>query len=242
MKNKKFKRFEELTDKCYNNMIGFEEDAGCWPQAFELMKEIVLEERQKKPDFAPELERLDDDTDFAYDFQGWLEDCLDEIDMLGDYEMLLKMCDDLLNLFGWPEYTGSDLKFRKSSALNSLGRNREAAEYCKKWMQEEPDNIVAATAGVYALIGTKEYDAAEELVRRFIPDRSQCSDDNDIIFTAASRLYEVTGKKKEKKQVEKALDDYDKYLEKYFENLADENEWEFDEEDFTFIDEDLPFC
>lgn len=56
--------------------------------------------------------------------QGWLEDCLDEIDMREDNECLLRMCDDLLNMFEWSEYTGSDLKFRKAMALGALGRKK----------------------------------------------------------------------------------------------------------------------
>lgn len=89
-----------------------------------------------------ELEMIDDATDYAFDIQGWLEDCLDEIDMREEYETLLKMCNDLLELFGWPEYTGSDIRFRKATVLRELGRTKESVEFCKKWMQKEPGNVV----------------------------------------------------------------------------------------------------
>ena len=46
---------------------------------------------------------------------------------------------------------------------------------------------------------TKEFDAAEKLVDQFIFDKTDCLDENDIMFTAASKLYEAEGKKKEKK-------------------------------------------
>lgn len=236
MQNKKWKRFEKLTGRCYSTIIGAETDRSCWTQAFQLLKEIVLEERQKDPGFASQLEQLDDVTDYEYDVQGWLEDCLDEIDMRGDYEQLLQMCDDLLQLFGWPDYTDSDIRFRKSSALSSLGRKNEAAEYCRKWIKKEPENVVAAAAGVYAFIGTKEFAAAEELIDRFIPDKTECSEENDIMFTAASKLYEATGKQKEKKQIDKAIQDYEEYLKEYFESE------DCDDDEFDFFDEsDLPF-
>ena len=48
MKNKKWKKFQLLTEECYNNMIGFGENNDCWKQAFELLKEIVLEEWMQK--------------------------------------------------------------------------------------------------------------------------------------------------------------------------------------------------
>ena len=45
MKNKKWKKFQLLTEECYNNMIGFGENNDCWKQVFELLMEIVLGER-----------------------------------------------------------------------------------------------------------------------------------------------------------------------------------------------------
>lgn len=75
MQSKKWRQFDELTEKCYSNMIGMEKDGSCWQQAFELLKEIVREERQK------------------------------------------------------------------ASALGALGRKQEAAEYCRKWIRKELENI-----------------------------------------------------------------------------------------------------
>ena len=169
------------------------------------------------------------------DFQGWLEDCLGETDMRGDALTLLRMCDDLLDMFSWPEYTGSDIRFLKSSALKQLGKKEESAKFCKDWIQKEPENIVAATAGVYAYIDTKEYGEAEKLVNRFIFDKSECFEENEIMFTAASKLYGAMNKKKEKRQVDKAIREYEEYLEECFlgmENDEDDEEW-FDELPFN---------
>lgn len=129
------------------------------------------------------------------------------------------MCNDLIELFGWPEYSGSDIKFRKATVLCELGRTKEAVEFCEKWMQKESENVVAATAGVYAFIDTKEYDKAETLVDRFIMDISKCFDENEIMFIAASKLYGAMGKEKEKEEIDKAIQKYDKYVEEYFLNF-----------------------
>jgi len=260
MKNKKWNKFEKLQGKCYNNLIGAEEDATCWKQAFELMMEIVREERQNNPNYASELEQLDDVTEYGYDIMGWLEDCLDEIDMRKDYQTLLTMCDTLLEEFGWPEYTGSDIKFRKSAVLKSLGREKEAVTFCEKWIAKEPENIVAAAAAVYAYIDVKNYEKAEQQVDRFIPDKSRCVDENDIMFTAASKLYQAMGRKKERTQVEKAMKAYEKEFEKQMELDLLEDALDFlDDDEFPFLgnggfltdddwledefdeDEDLPF-
>ena len=216
MINKKWNKFDKLTGKCYSNMIGAEKDGKCWLQAFELLMEIVREERQVNPNFASELEQLDEAMDYAYDIQSWLEDCLDELAMRKNYAVLLQMCDTLLKEFGWPEYTGSDIKFQKSTALEYLGREKEAVDFCEEWIAKEPENIVAAAAGVYAYIDVEDYEKAEQLIDRFIPDKSLCEDENDIMFTAASKLYQAMGKKKERAQVEKALKEYNKKLEAAF--------------------------
>lgn len=106
MKNKKWKQFEKLTEQCYMNMIGADKDGICWEKAFELLMEIVREERQKEPNWCQGVYMLDENTDYQYDISEWLEDCLDEIDMREEYEVLLGMCDTLLSLFSWPDYTG----------------------------------------------------------------------------------------------------------------------------------------
>ena len=235
MKNKKWDKFGKLTEKCYENMIGAEKDGSYWEKAFELLMEIVREERQENSNFALELEMLEEVTDYEYDIQGWLEDCLDEIDMRGNHRTLLQMCDALLGTFGWPEYTGSDIEFRKAAAMAQLGQKKESAEFCKKWLQKEPENIIAACAGVYAFIEVKEFEEAEKLVEHFIPDKSRCSEENDMMFAAASTLYQVTGRKKEKKVVDNAMKQYEEYLKEYFEmpDSDDENE--------EFFEGDLPF-
>lgn len=236
MTNKKWNKFNKLTGKCYSNMIGAEKDGGCWLQAFELLMEIVREERQVNSDFAPELEKLDDAMDYAYDIQNWLEDCLNELEMRKDYPTLLFMCDTLLNEFGWPEYTGSEIKFRKSAALKHLGQEKEAVTFCEKWIAKEPENIVAATAGVYIYIDVKNYEKAEQLIDRFIQDKSLCEDENDIMFIAASQFYQVMGKKKEWEQIEKALKAYEKELEASFDLDALEESLDFlDEMVFPFF-------
>ena len=197
MKNKKWKQFGKLTEQCYRNMIGAEKDSSCWEKAFELLMEIVREERQKEPN------------------------CFQEVYML--------------SLFSWSDYTGSDLKFRKSSVLEALGRNNEAVSFCCKWFEKEPENIMAATAYVYALIGAKEYEAAEKLIHQFIIDESECLEENEIMFRAASKYYGAIGDKTKKKQLDKVLKEYEAYVDRLIEEEwlgSDEDGWE---------DEELPF-
>ena len=114
--------------------------------------------------------------------------------------------------------------------LRELGRTKESVEFCKKWMQKEPGNVVAATSGVYAYISTKEYDAAETLVDRFIINKSECLDENDMMFIAASKLYKAMGKKKEKREIDKAIKKYYEYMEEYIEQYFMNPDFEEDDE------------
>lgn len=232
MNNEKWKEFDELTGKCYVNMAGLREDATCWEMAFNLLIEIAKEEREENKGVTTELYTLDDATDYKHDLVGWVEDCLDETDMREDYGLLLKMCNELFENFNWPEYSGSDLKFRKSTVLRNLGRCEEAVQFGKQWLEEEPKNIEAGTAYVYALMAVKSYEEAKEIIERFITDVSECGDENEIMFIAASRYYEAIGDKQQHKLLEKVIQEYDERVEE--ELMA----WCEDDEDW---DDDLSF-
>ncbi len=212
MLSKKWKRFSVLTDKCYANMIGTEKDSSCWKQAFDLLMEIVRDERKINPDFSKEIGLLDDETDYEYDILGWLEDCLDETDMRKQYDLLLEMCNELSMLFILTDDAGLDIKFRKSTVLRDLKKVEEAVAFCRDWYETEKDNIVAATAYVYALIDEEEYADAEKMIQIFITDFSECTEDEELMFRAASKYYDVTGNKKKKKEVDKALKEYEKIV------------------------------
>ena len=161
--------------------------------------------------------------------------CIRDRDMREEYEVLLGMCDTLLSLFSWPDYTGSDLKFRKSSVLEALGRNNEAVSFGCKWFEKEPENIMAATAYVYALLKVKEYETAKKLIDQFVTDESECLEENEIMFRAASKYYGAIGDKNKKKQLDKVLKEYETYVDRMIEEEwlgSDEDGWE---------DEELPF-
>lgn len=233
MKNTQWKSFDKLANKCYNNMIGAEKDDTCWAKAFDLLMEIVREERKVNPAFAPELDLVDDETDYVHDVTGWLEDCLDEMDMRKQYELFLQMCEDLLKMFSWPEYSGSDLKFRKSNVLQELGRNEQSVRYCCQWLQEEPENIMAATAYVYALLEEKSYEKAMKVIQEFVTDEEECTEENEIMFRAMIGYYKAIGDKKKQKKLEKILKEYEDYVDQCISQWCegeDEDEWDLEDE------------
>lgn len=247
MKNKKWKEFGKLTEKCYMAMGMGELNHLVWDQAFDALKETIASERSNEPEFASELYLLDEITDYEYDVQGWLEDYLDDLDMRENKEKLLSVCDELLEMFCWEEDAPSDIKFLKSSALTSLGRKDEAVEFCKGWLEEESDNLVAVTANVYALLEINDMETAERLIKQHIHEDTECTDENDILFAAAVAYYKKAGNKKEMKRLDKARDEYDNLLGKLFLGFDEDGDdgfmWDDEDEDGNFMwdDDDLPF-
>lgn len=234
MKNKKWKEFGKLTGKCYLDMANAVDDASCWQKAYETLKEIIADERSNQPGYEGELYQLDEETDYNYDVQGWLEDYLDELEMNEEHEKLLKVCDELLGMFQWKEDSPSDIKFMKSSTLRAMGRTNDAAVFCRQWLEDAPDDICAVTANIYADIDIQDLEAAESLIKQYIGEEVQCTEENDILFTAASQYYEKSGNKKEKKRIDRELNAYEKELKKFFMGEEDDDEVMWGEEDLPF--------
>ena len=231
--NKLWKKFDQYTQTCYSNMAHGISDISVWNAGFNLLQEIISDGRSGNPDFAKELYLLDDETDYSHDVQGWLEDYLDELDMHEMYPELESVCRKLLKLFEWKEEYPSEIRFLLALALGNQGRTEESRRYCEDWESDEKDNPLAAAALIYAKIREKDFQGAEEVVRRYITGDTVCTEDNDEIFTAALCLYRENGNKDMEKKMDDALEQYDKKLGEYM--------MEMEEEDFDFLDDELPF-
>ena len=238
--NRQWKKYDQLMEKCYLGMAGRGTDINGWNDCFDVLIQIIENERESNPDFGRELDLLDDETDYRHDVQGWLEDYLDELDMREMYSRLETVCRKLLKIFEWKEEYPSDIRFMLASALGNQGRVEEARKYCEDWETQEKDNPLAAAALIYSLLRMKDYEGAEEIVRQHIEEDTICSEENDVIFTAALQLYKANGNKKMEKKMDDALEEYDKALERYFMGLDGEGlefgymNWEMDEDDLPF--------
>ena len=103
-----WKKFDKLTEICY--MSELEDNCPQWDEAYEVFKQLVAQGREKDPQYAAEILKMDDATDFAYGVADWIEDYLDELDAREEHEKLMERCEELLNLFQWQEVYPGDLK------------------------------------------------------------------------------------------------------------------------------------
>ena len=162
-----WKKFDKLTEICY--MSELEDNCPQWDEAYEVFKQLVAQGREKDPQYAAEILKMDDATDFAYGVADWIEDYLDELDAREEHEKLMERCEELLNLFQWQEVYPGDLKFRIASALAAEDKKEEALKFCEKWYAEDQHEM-AATALVYAKMTLKDLEGAEDVVRKYISE------------------------------------------------------------------------
>ena len=142
-------------------------------------------------------------------------------------------CRKLLTLFEWKEEYPSEIRFLLASALGNQGKPEEALKYCENWEADETGNPLAAAALIYAKIKMKDLEGAEEVVKRYIAEDTVCTEENDVIFTAALRLYKENGNKEMEKKMDDILEEYDKKLGEYLTGLG--------EEELEFMGGEMPF-
>lgn len=255
---KLWKKFDALSEKCYPDMVEMDADIEVWNKTFSVLLDIIQTGRSQDKNFAPELMDLDDSTDYKYNVIEWIEDYLIELEMREQYDKIYQVCNKLIDLFQWKEESPSDLRMQIALALNKQGKHEEALSYCENWYKEEQDNIYAATALVYARTAVKDFAGAEKIVKQYIDDDTECTEDNDILFMAAAELYDETKNKKAQKRIKQAIEKYENDIDGYLENLEnifDEmlksalgddifDEDMFDDESFddeNFDDDSFPF-
>lgn len=236
--NRQWKKFDELAEQCYADMIRNTADMTNWNNGFQLLTEIISDGRAENPDFAKELYLLDDETDYEHDLQGWLEDYLGELEIREMHAELEAVCRKLLGMFAWEEEYPTDIRFQMASALVSQGKTEEALDLCREWTSKEPDNPYAAAALIYAKMNAGDLEGAEEIVKQHISDDTACDEENYVIFAAAEWLYQKTGNKVMEKKMDRAREEYDKKMEAYLMGMDDEYGCGDDED---FMDDELPF-
>ncbi len=250
--NKLWKDFQRLSVDCYTHMISNNPDRTVWNQAFDTLVGAIKGERDKNPDFGKEFYQVDETTDFEYGVEDWLLDYLDELGAGGLHEKRCQVCDTIIGLFAWKEQSPADFMFEKSSALSAMGRLDEAVALCEKWYQDEPESQLSAAALIYARINAEDYAGAEQIVEKYVSKGDKCTDDTELVYRAAVRLYEAKGDEKTAEQMKKTLEKYDDEIERElieeFEELpfgdgfGDFFDEDFDDEDFDdedFDDEDF---
>jgi len=199
-----WKKFGKLANNClFPDGMDWEEGKPVlWEDAFQEFQNVF--ERLKTEKKAPEtLEKLEDQTDWKYDFTEWFMEYLDHLDMENQAEKALSVIEYLKGIFDWSDGDELDLDYLKTQSLWKLGRTQEAVDYSREWLRKEPDNTQAAVAYVRACIQAGQYEEAKKCVVKRIPEGTACNGENDVLFMAAIELADHLKDRKWKKQLEK---------------------------------------
>lgn len=134
----------------------------CWEEVFDLTIQSILEERESNPDFAQELNQLDEMTDYKYDLLECLEAYFDHMEETEQGEVVIASCDKLFDLFQWKEMRASEFKFRKGNALEALKRYDEAEAITAKYLgpdlicDKETDTFFMAAYRLFEMTDNKD--------------------------------------------------------------------------------------
>ena len=94
----------------------------------EVFKQLVAQEEKKDPQYAAEILKMDDATDFAYGVADWIEDYLDELDAREEHEKLMERCGGTVASVPVAGSISGDLKFRIASALAAEDKKGRSTE------------------------------------------------------------------------------------------------------------------
>jgi len=139
----KWKRFAELTARCYKAAENGNTLNECWNDAFDALMETIEAERKTDSSFARELGDLEKHTDFKFNIVGLILDYLDKLWKAGDYEKICICCDRLISTFDWHIESSSIIRTRAVNALIKMGKKDEALQYCLEWIAAEPEDVNA---------------------------------------------------------------------------------------------------
>ncbi len=145
-RNPKWDNFAELTAHCYKAAEYGNTLNECWHDAFDVLMEIMDEERKADAGFARELGDLEKLTDFKYNIEGLILDYLDRLWIAGDYEKICVSGDRIIHTFDWRVESSSPIRIKVMNALIKMQKRDAAEAYCGEWIKAEPEDVNAVIA------------------------------------------------------------------------------------------------
>lgn len=142
-RNPKWDKFAELTARCYKAAENGNTLNECWHEAFDVLMDVIESERKADKDFARELGDLEKLTDFKFNIEGLVLDYLDRLWKVGDYEKICVNGNRIIDAFDWHIESSSAFRIKVVNALIKMGKKDEAAQYCREWMEAEPEDVNA---------------------------------------------------------------------------------------------------
>lgn len=143
----------------------------------------------------PAIMEVDEETDFEYMLHEWLPDMALMYRKAGFPEKSIAFCEKIIELFSWEDGAPNEFKKCIGEALKEAGRTDESDRWFEGWLSEEPDNYECVEACIFHWMGRGENQRVRELLERYLPENTECSYENQMLFMRAAVFYEMVGEK-----------------------------------------------
>ena len=179
-----------------------------WMKAWELVKQMVVQD-----DTRTSIRDLDEETDYAYDLSGWLQDMEMKLLNAGEHEKRLQFCTEILRLFVWEDnndwdvYMEGGFQVAVGESLYALGRKEEAQNWFIQWLEKTPHDTDAIAGYSRYLMSDGKAENAYKMLKDEI-EGLECTCDNDILFLCLIECTEQLGKTAERDIYQKKYDQF----------------------------------
>jgi len=188
--------------ECFKDRNG-EQGLAFWGDAWTIFC-AIMEQAQEHYS----VERLMEEQDYIYPFDGWLQDYEMELGNEGKYEERITFCQKVLEMFDWAEDDDSCFQCGIGESIFRQGKTAEAYEHYEKWLKEDPQNVNGINSFSWILSENGDTEKAYEVIRKVIWG-VPCYTDNFFLFARAKELADCLGKEDESKWYQQQLDKFE---------------------------------
>ena len=176
----------------YNAMMSDDQEnmAKAWLHGFELIKELV---KNQFPDSKPDLQAVEEKTEFKYGLMSWLGDIERELGNAKLEEERIEYCKALLETFIWGKEAQDGFKATIGEAYCELGKEADWVNIFEEWLSQEPNNMIAVNSYLYCLTTAGKAEKAKEVAKQYITEDMECDIDTETMFYRAQSLFEEAG-------------------------------------------------
>ncbi len=154
----------------------------CWWSAWDIFRQIIAAEEQKKS-----VSWIMEEQDYRYPVDAWLQDMEMELGNAGENEKQIEFCREVLDILDWKYEDGSNFMSALGESLYRTGKIDEGKQWFRDCLKKEGDNQNILIAYCWCLAETEGLEIAYDLIRRKVIG-IPCGTENQLLFSVAKTL------------------------------------------------------
>lgn len=195
--------------KCHLSLLnGDSKYDDSWNNAFNNLIVCIRNERKFNDSFAVDISFLTEETGISYDFVEIFEEYFDYLENNKEWDLVVVSAYNLLDTFIWKKTKPSEYLFRIGNAYLQENKLEEAQVFGKRWLEKYPNDLYGVASNAFLLAKLGKEKEALELTNKYLPDDLRCNNEDDSLFLAATRLFELTDDPYAKERINKKIFEY----------------------------------